>query len=258
VTPGRRGPSAKATDKRAITGVPFPQAGYAWSAARSELANIYPRARSVPRRGAGRPHLAADVSPSARKAKSRGSLRLASYREANAVADPPKPPTLGEAVQRLSQSVRRVAGLSQSATVLVACAVLDAELERALKVTMWPTNSAVSRLFKDYGPLSSFSSKIDRAYALNITTEEVHANLRIIKDIRNKFAHTAEILTLESESIQTLYQRLRKPAKPKDNSSTGIFVECADEVVSVLEDYLKSEGEPDDLSIRAHATFAEL
>jgi hypothetical protein len=110
------------------------------------------------------------------------------------VADPTKPS------RSLQELLQIVGALSQSATVLVACAVLDAELERALKVTMRPMNSAMhSRLFEGYGPLSSFSSKIDLAYALNITADDVHANLGIIKDIRNKFAHTTEILTLESE-----------------------------------------------------------
>lgn len=98
------------------------------------------------------------------------------------MADPPK------ALKSIGELVKRVGELSQSATVLVACAVLDAELERALRVIMRPLNSEMrSRLFEGYGPLSSFSAKVDLAYALNITTDDVHANLSILKSIRNRF-----------------------------------------------------------------------
>jgi hypothetical protein len=167
------------------------------------------------------------------------------------VVDPTKPS------RSLHELVQIVGALSQSATVLVACAVLDAELERTLKVIMRPMNSAMhSRLFEGYGPLSSFSSKIDLAHALNITSNEVHAILVTIKDIRNKFAHTTEMLTLESKRLQGLYQKLKKTAEPK--AATDTFIECADEVVSFLEEYLKSKGVTDDLSRRAHATLAEL
>jgi DNA-binding MltR family transcriptional regulator len=182
------------------------------------------------------------------------------YGEGNMVADSPKPPrSLGESFQRVVELTRRVGELSQSATVLVACAVLDAEFERALKVIMRPLNSEMrSRLFDGYGPLSSFSSKVDLAYALNITTDNVHANLVIIKSIRNKFAHTAEVLTLQSDSIQALYRKLKKPIDPKKNNELDIFIECVDEVVSFLQEYLKSKGVVEDLSKRAHATLAEL
>jgi hypothetical protein len=169
------------------------------------------------------------------------------------VSDPTKP------TRSLHELVQAVGALSQSATVLVACAVLDTELERALKVIMRPMrNTLYSRLFENYGPLSSFSSKIDLAYALNITTDDVHANLCIIKKIRNKFAHTTEILTLESDIIQKLYQRLKKPTEPKKNTTSDVFLECVDGIVSFLEEYLTSKGETDELSRRAHATLAKL
>jgi hypothetical protein len=123
---------------------------------------------------------------------------------------------------------------------------------------MRPMNREMyDRLFDGYGPLSTFSSKIDLAYALNLTTSGVHANLIIIKRIRNKFAHTVDVLTLESTSVQPLYQKLKKPAQPKENSTVGIFIECVDEIVSFLEEFLKSKGVTDDLSRRAHITLAD-
>jgi hypothetical protein len=156
------------------------------------------------------------------------------------------------------EAIQVVGALSQSGSVLVACAVLNTELERALKVTMRPMDSKMyDRLFGGYGPLSTFSSNIDLAYALNITTNGVHANLITIKSIRNKFAHTADVLTLESTSVQPLYKKLKKPAEPKENSTVGIFIECVDEIVSFLEEFLRTKGVTGNLSRRAHITLAE-
>jgi DNA-binding MltR family transcriptional regulator len=156
----------------------------------------------------------------------------------------------------LHELIESVGALSQSATVLVACAVLDTELERALKADMRPASKAIySRLFN--GPLGTLSSKVDLAYLLGITTEDVHHNLSRIKEIRNKFAHTSVVLTLDSDIVQKYFKELKRPSMAK-KPNTDIFIECADEVVSFLEAYLKRKGIPDDLSRMAHATLSKL
>jgi DNA-binding MltR family transcriptional regulator len=158
----------------------------------------------------------------------------------------------------LQKLVQTVGALSQSATVLVACAVLDTELERALKANMRPASKAIySRIFNGYGPLSTFSSKVDLAYLLDITTDSVHHNLMIVKDIRNKFAHTSVVLTLDSDIVHKYFKELNRASTSK-KSNTDIFIECADEVVSFLEAYLKRKGIPGDLSQMSHATLSKL
>jgi hypothetical protein len=178
----------------------------------------------------------------------------------NIVAD-----TAAKPQKSLAELMRTVGALSQSGTVLVACAVLDTELERALKTTMRPMNSAMyNRLFYGYGPLNSFSSKIDLSYALNITTDEIHANLTVIKGIRNKFAHSADVLTLESAEIQLLLRKLKKFGRSEENmttdisSSTNFFIECVDVVVSFLGEHFKSKGITSDLSVMARRALANL
>ena len=112
-------------------------------------------------------------------------------------------PTIAETIANLSANLNkaalRVGKLSQSGTVLVAASILDTELERALKATMRPLDKKMNgRLFKSYGPLSTFSGKIDLAYAMRITTLEIHNELHKIRDIRNAFAHTVSVQTMES------------------------------------------------------------
>jgi hypothetical protein len=156
----------------------------------------------------------------------------------------------------LHELIETVGALSQSATVLIACAVLDTELERALKAGMRPASKATySRLFD--GPLDKFSSKVDLAYLLEITTEEVHHNLIRINGIRNKFAHTSVVLTLDSDIVQKYFKELKRTSTSK-KSNTDIFIECAEEVVSFLEAYLKRKGIPGDLSRMARAALSKL
>lgn len=52
------------------------------------------------------------------------------------------------------------------------------------------SNNMAERIFDGYGPLSTFSAKIDVAFALDLIDADVHRDLRTIKDIRNCFAHT--------------------------------------------------------------------
>jgi hypothetical protein len=87
---------------------------------------------------------------------------------------------------------------------IMAAALIDETLERALRFyltgcTIIETKSdgqvisrdhkVASALFGALGSLSTFSSKIDMSRALGIIGETAYSDLKIIKDIRNKFAH---------------------------------------------------------------------
>jgi len=49
--------------------------------------------------------------------------------------------------------------------------------------------SVVDELFNGHGPLSTFASRSDCAYALTIIDENLHRDLKFIRKIRNHFAH---------------------------------------------------------------------
>jgi hypothetical protein len=65
----------------------------------------------------------------------------------------------------------------------------------------------VERLF-EAGPLSTFNSRIDLAYAFRLISHEHREDLRLIKDIRNRFAHTPHLIALEEPDIQSMIQKL--------------------------------------------------
>jgi DNA-binding MltR family transcriptional regulator len=72
-----------------------------------------------------------------------------------------------------------------------------------------PLSSTVrAKIFDDYGPLSQFSAKIDIAYIFELIDKTTYDDLRAIKDIRNKFAHTTGYVLFSNEQINRECQRL--------------------------------------------------
>jgi len=51
------------------------------------------------------------------------------------------------------------------------------------------SNNKAEQIFGSHRPLYHLSPKIDIAYAFEVIDEDLYSDLRIIKDIRNKFAH---------------------------------------------------------------------
>jgi hypothetical protein len=62
--------------------------------------------------------------------------------------------------------------MTHAAVVVTAAAILDQTLERAIKTQLPGLTKALSKkIFEDFGPLHSFSAKIDMAHALGITND---------------------------------------------------------------------------------------
>ena len=85
--------------------------------------------------------------------------------------------------------------------------ILEGSLRSELTISSKPFDD---RLFKNYGPLSTFSAKIDLAHALDIVDEETYNTLRILKSIRNKVAHPADLDTLPNFDSPAIVKECRK------------------------------------------------
>lgn len=77
------------------------------------------------------------------------------------------------------------------------------------------------RLFGGFGPLATFSSKIEIAYALGVIGEQVHGQLRQIGRIRNKFAHEFRRLRFADPEIAKLIDELRQYDRDKWANETN-------------------------------------
>lgn len=125
--------------------------------------------------------------------------------------------------------------LSQAAMAIFTIQVVENILESALtsKLTI-PSNTFDDRLFKGYGPLSTFNAKIDMARALEIVDEKTYNTLRILKSIRNEVAHpdTASFPKFETEEIINECRKL--PGYIDDENCFKLFInEAASIMVSI-------------------------
>jgi DNA-binding MltR family transcriptional regulator len=71
---------------------------------------------------------------------------------------------------------------------IVAAILLDGLLETLLRKKMIP--SVPNEIFSGYGPLSSFSAKIDLSFYLGFISRGEYDELHQIRRIRNEFAHS--------------------------------------------------------------------
>lgn len=81
------------------------------------------------------------------------------------------------------------------------------------------------RLFEGYGPLSSFSAKIEIAYAFGMLTDIERSYMLAIKAIRNKFAHSSGGLTFDSPAFDELFAKL--PGSFTQTVRREIYIEIA-------------------------------
>lgn len=122
--------------------------------------------------------------------------------------------------------------------------VISSRLEQAL---MWIleghmpnlSNRLGERLFEGYGPLGSFSAKIDLAFALGFISKDDRQRLHAVRSIRNEFAHSRDgKLDFESKKMANLVAALPKP-KQLYTSNLHLFLrateECADALQAILD-----------------------
>ncbi len=121
-----------------------------------------------------------------------------------------------------------------------ACAVLGAALvdERLKRLFDRRLHFDNAELLSHHGVLGSFSARIKVARALNWIDDDVHNDLRQIRDIRNKFAHQADHqLSFADDSVASKCRNLIIPrilieahaeaAKKSTRCSTSLIMAMA-------------------------------
>jgi DNA-binding MltR family transcriptional regulator len=94
---------------------------------------------------------------------------------------------------------------THSGTTMMIAAALDRLLETALTSKMTRDSREVrDSLFGEFGVLRAFSAKIELSFAMGIVDRQAQRQLTMIRKVRNTFAHTDDLLTFESEAVQTV------------------------------------------------------
>lgn len=103
---------------------------------------------------------------------------------------------------------------SDHAIALMGASIVEKALEVAvLSQLIVLTADERSRLF-DYdkrGPLSDLSAKIKIGYALGIFGHKTRDDLDAVRQIRNAFAHTLNVMTFEEDAVRDLCNALHLP-----------------------------------------------
>jgi hypothetical protein len=100
-------------------------------------------------------------------------------------------------------AIQELQSLPDRACAIVAAALLEARLESALKHALQDaslSNGATvhSRMFYPSGPLGSFGSKIELGFMIRLYSLPARKDIKIINDIRNKFAHKIRVSSFEN------------------------------------------------------------
>jgi DNA-binding MltR family transcriptional regulator len=136
-------------------------------------------------------------------------------------------------LEELERELHEASKRGQTAYVLVVTTALEGLLEQAIISKMRKLSKTFhATLFNGYGPLATFSAKIDIAYAFNIIDEDIVGDFRGIKDIRNAFAHPNEVVHFNNPKLIPHLQKLS--GYRKDCDVRGLFDERLAACVEVL------------------------
>ena len=108
-----------------------------------------------------------------------------------------------------------------------------------------PSNTFKARIFEGYGPLSSFNAKIDIARALEIVDDETYNTLRILKSIRNEFAHPKSMPNFDDAAIVKECRKL--PGYADDENCFSLFSDVVASIIVRIDDSEDAKGLAEEL-----------
>jgi DNA-binding MltR family transcriptional regulator len=108
--------------------------------------------------------------------------------------------------EKLTPYLAELAGQSDRACGIVAAAMLETLLEQILRKRFVPGTS--DDLFVTYGPLSTFSAKVNACAALGLITASERRELHTIRRIRNDFAHDLHKSSFDQDPIGSHVKQL--------------------------------------------------
>ncbi|MDN7560329.1 MltR family transcriptional regulator [Burkholderia orbicola] len=111
-------------------------------------------------------------------------------------------------LEKINESLR---GETERGCVVIGAAFLDEKLKDLLNKVTAGSNKVKESLFDATGPLGTFSQKIRVAYCFGLISDEAYHDLNVIRDIRNKFAHLSESLSLRDPKWANKFSSLKLP-----------------------------------------------
>lgn len=91
--------------------------------------------------------------------------------------------------------------INDRGAAVLASTLVEGALRHAISQHLDPSFSKLGSVFDNNGPMSSFDNRIISAEALGIIGTITTANLKLIKEVRNTFAHSSTPITFLTEEI---------------------------------------------------------
>jgi len=124
---------------------------------------------------------------------------------------------------------------SDRGCALFAAAFLDKALSDLLYLSLVADKRVEKDLFEGTAPLSSFSARIKIAFYLGKISKECRTDLDTIRGIRNEFAHHADIISFDSQSIADRCRSLQFSYHERAHRPRGHFTAAASRILAILQ-----------------------
>lgn len=98
----------------------------------------------------------------------------------------------------------------------------------------------LDRLFSGYGPLSTFSAKIELAYSLGILPKDIYEAINLTRKMRNLFAHESGPATFDSPECRVWFRQLVAEGKSRDPLEGHVTVETSQGPKSYAREHLSN------------------
>jgi len=127
---------------------------------------------------------------------------------------------------------------THASTCLTAATMVDEQIAEALRLKMVNLNADLrKKLFKPYGPLSTFSARIDIAYALGMLSKDIAKEAHTIRGIRNDFAHATKRVNIDSPGIKEECEKLSTYTKGKN--LLHVYMEAIEKILKHVNEQVK-------------------
>ncbi|MBB4342132.1 hypothetical protein [Rhizobium leguminosarum] len=142
------------------------------------------------------------------------------------IQDEVRAPVIG-----FEELIKDLNNMSEAGIVMVLASRLEQSLEWILEGHMIEMPKDVrDKLFEGYGPLHSFSAKIDLCFAFGFITREQRKTLLNIKQIRNVFAHSDVLMHFEHADFQANKKLAGNPLRVSERAYREAVSKCAGEL----------------------------
>lgn len=130
---------------------------------------------------------------------------------------------------------------------IIGGAYVDIVLRKAITTKFVDIEDIVDGLFENRGPLQDFGARMQMALVLGVYGRQAYEDLRVIKDVRNMFAHAAEAVDFTNQRVADRCKNLWFPKKiqygkrPKPTTARGLYVRAVELITDGLYDSMRRQ-----------------